>query len=162
MIRNASGLVRGLLAISWLLGASIVHGEQYSVSLTRQERNLYKVEGQEVLVLTSHCYVDARNTKAVLSDDKVRFVDAGETCPVKMILADARMLSGEYDVRVTDVGDDMYATSRGTHIRTWFCNVYARGEEAVLKVQAFNSELSFVRSRHVCTVKGVYERIRLR
>ena len=80
-----------------LLAASLVHAEYYTVTVTRIEQDLYKVEYQSpsIYIVTRYCYEYVYHEEAVLkyeqySYDNTLFFDSGGSCEVDEVLVGGR------------------------------------------------------------------------
>jgi hypothetical protein len=135
--------------------------ERYSVSLTRKDSNLYKVDGQNIWVQTRYCYTYAYSEDAALSPYEVVFLESGDKCDVKQVLGDAGPSSGTYEVSVTRESDNLYSTLEGIFIKTSMCYHYGYGDEAILKLTGLGGTLIFVNANDRCPVEQVLTKLRL-
>ena len=76
-----------------LLAVSVVHAEYYTVTVTRIEQDLYKVEYQSpsIYVVTRYCYEYAYHEEAVLKYEQYSYsntlvFDSGGSCEVDEVL----------------------------------------------------------------------------
>jgi hypothetical protein len=53
----------------------------YDVS--RLDDDVYEVQGQNLIVVTLYCYVYATYETAVITDDRIIFIDSNDECDVK-------------------------------------------------------------------------------
>ena len=79
-----------------LLAAAVVHAEYYTVTVTRIEQDLYKVEYRSptVYIVTRYCYEYAYHEEAVLKYERFSYsnrlvFDSGGSCEVDEILVGA-------------------------------------------------------------------------
>lgn len=141
--------------------AAPASAQRASVTLTRKQKNLYKVDGQPFWIRTRYCYEYGYGEDAALSDYEVLFIDSGAKCDVRDILKETVVRTGTYRVNATQEEDDLYSTFDGVFIRTSMCLQLAVGEEAILKVDGYNSALVFPSGGTRCAVENLYSKVRL-
>jgi hypothetical protein len=65
---------------------AVLAADRYKVSLTRKDRNLYKVDGTAIWIQTRYCYVYGYGEQAALSASEIVFFDQGTRCDVRRVL----------------------------------------------------------------------------
>ena len=151
-----------LAAVVLSLSASAVSQSKYSVSITRKDSNLYKVDNKEIWVQTRYCYEYAYYEDAVLSSSQIVFVDNETTCDVKRVLQEAKINSGSYELSVTHEDDELYSTLDGFYIRTSMCLELGISEDALLRVNSYGGgTLVFLDNGRKCDVESVLRPMQL-
>jgi len=73
-----------------LIGAVALEAEVYKATVTREESNLYRVDGShpEIYVKTRYCYEYAYSERALIDTDdmELTFLDSNTTCTIDKIL----------------------------------------------------------------------------
>ena len=95
--RRRTGRLALCLGLGLLFLAGLVHAEYYTVTVTRVEQDLYKVEYESptTYVVTRYCYEYVYHEEAVLKyeptsyDNKLVF-DSGGSCEVDEILVGSK------------------------------------------------------------------------
>lgn len=150
------------LALPAAATSDAVARDRYEVSLTRKDRNLYKVDGQPYWVQTRYCYVYAYGEEAALNDYEVVFFDSEEKCDVKRILREASVSPGTYRVSLTHEDDDFYSTLDDMFIKTSMCLSLTVGGEAILRLNGYGGgTVFFLDEDESCDVEAVFSRVRL-
>ena len=71
-----------LLLISLLFLSPNVYGEKYSINVTKEADNLYRIDGSNIYIKTSMCYEMAYSEKAILNNkgygDELIFPDQSD------------------------------------------------------------------------------------
>lgn len=136
--------------------------DNYAISVTRDDSNLYHVVGKDILIRTRACYEYAIADDAVLAmrgpAGTLVFLDDKESCDVEGVYASANEAAGKYSVSVSQDDDDWYAID-GTrlHVRTSMCLNLALGSDALLKLDGPGTgTLYFLDDNDHCDVEGVY------
>jgi hypothetical protein len=135
--------------------------ETYSVNVTRKDSNLYKVDGKRVWVNTRYCYHYGYSDEAVLTPDRIVFVNAGEKCDVRQVYSETSLSAGTYKVTVTQESGNVYSTYDGVTILTSMCLNLAIGEQAALRMAAYGGKLIFLNSGDSCEVEAVLSPVQL-
>lgn len=146
---------------------SVAAGAQsYDVSVTRKDRNVYKVDGKQLLVRTKYCYVYAYSEEAVLrmrgrTGDLI-FIDSRDKCDVEAVYSGSDQQAGKYSVTVSCDDDDWYSVMGGAlFIKTSMCLNLALGEEAFLSLGLGGVGRLVFETGDSCTVEGLYQRMKL-
>lgn len=153
---------RTLLATLMLLAAGAPLAGEYRVSVTREDRNLYRVDGEGLIIRTRYCYEYVYSEAAFLRTSygtgKLTFLDAEATCDVEGVYAEANLDGGSYRVDLTREDDDWYRVDLGdTYVQTSMCLQLALGEDALLEISAAGQgKAYFLDSEDSCTVEAVY------
>lgn len=159
-----SRLAIAFTMLLWVCGSSLA--ATYEVSVTRKSKNLYKVDGKNVLVQTRYCYVYAYSEESIFKwegyDGKLIFIDSKDSCEVKAVYGASSQKPGKYSVTVSRQDDDWYEVSgSGTFIRTSSCLSLALGEEAILSLSSAGyGQLTF-EDGDSCIVEGLFTKLRL-
>jgi hypothetical protein len=155
-----------VLPILFSVQALVVNAETYEVNLTRKARNLYKVDGKEIILQTRYCYVYAYSEEAILKTSgyggEVVFFESKDRCDIRAAYRASKQKAGKYVVRVTHEEDDWYEVS-GTdlYIKTSGCLSITLGDDAYLTIS--DSGLGRLRfdDGNDCMVEAIYTKIRL-
>ena len=155
-----------LIALLIGLQANPAKAENYDVHVTRSSRNLYKVDGQDVIIQTRFCYVYAYSEEAILkasgSGGDLIFFDSKDKCNVKAAFGQTKLKPGKYVVAVSQEEDDWYRIDgTDSYIHTFGCLSLALGEEAYLAMTDSGYGSLHFRDRENCTVQGIYTKIQL-
>ena len=139
--------------------------DNYEVSVTRKGSNLYKVDGEDVLIHTRYCYQYSYSEEAFLrmsgTSGEIVFLDAGGKCDVKAVFGLIDQAAGKFSVNVTREDDDWYSIlGQDLFVKTSSCFEFAYGEEAVLSIVG-GSYGSLHVGNSKCTVEGIYSKLRL-
>lgn len=157
-------LLLSALALALItLGVTIVAAsDRYQVSLTRKDRNLYKVDGQPFWIQTRYCYVYGYGEDAVLSQYEVVFLSDAEKCDVKRVLKEMQPSAGTYKVSLSREDDNLYSTMDGLFVRTSMCLSLALVEDAVLRLNGYGGgRVIFLDDNDRCDVEGIFSQARL-
>ena len=157
-----------LAALAALLGflAAPALAENYEIILTRKGSNVYKIDGQDIIIQTRYCYVYAYSEEAIFKTSgyggEVIFFESKDKCDVKAVFGVSKQAPGKYVVTVSHEDDDWYEVfGTNSYIKTSSCLSLALGEEAYLTI----SPSGFGRLRFEdgddCMVEAVYTKLRL-
>lgn len=154
------------LAVLLCLSAGTVRAENYEVSLTRKSKNLYQVDGKDIIVQTRYCYVYGYSEDALLKSagygGEVIFFGSRDKCDVKAVFGAAKQKPGKYTVRVSHEEDDWYEVfGTSTFIRTSGCLSLVLGQEALLMLTSSNYGQLRFENGNDCIVEGIYSKLRL-
>lgn len=113
--------------------------ENYEVSLTRKGRNVYKVDGKDIIIQTRYCYIYAYSEEALFKTSgysgEVIFFDSKDKCDVKAVFGVSKQKPGKYVVTVSHEDDNWYQIfGTSSYIKTSSCLSLALGEEAYLTI----------------------------
>lgn len=158
-----------LFAVLIVIGTadSASAASSYQLTVTRKEKNLYKVTGKDLFIVTKYCYEYVYYADAILRTSGVAseliFVDQHSSCMVKAVYGPAEIKPGRYSVTISHEDDDWYeVVGKGMFIRTSMCLSLALADEAILTTNAFGGgELLFVEDEDECSVEGVYTPVEL-
>lgn len=150
---------------AFLLPLSAI-AETYELSVTRKGKNLYKVDGKNVLIHTRYCYEYTYGSDALLRMDgyggKLHFLDEDESCDVKAVYGRSEPKAGKYRVTINHDGDDWYEIGSDLYVQTSLCLELALAEDGILEIRPGGfGKLHFLDSEDSCTVEGVFEKLRL-
>lgn len=140
--------------------------ESYEVSLTRKGSNVYKVDGQDIIIQTRYCYVYAYSEEAIFKSSgyggEVIFFDSKDKCDVRTVFGVANQKPGKYVVTVSREDDDWYEVfGTNSYIKTSSCLSLALGEDAYLTIAPSGFGSLRFEDGDDCMVEGVYTKIRL-
>lgn len=140
--------------------------ENYDVNLTRKGRNVYKVDGKDIIIQTRYCYVYAYSEEAIVKTSgyggEVIFFESKDKCDLKAVYGVSEQPPGNYLVTVSREDDDWFEVfGTNTYIKTSGCLSLALGEEAYLTI--VNSGFGRLRFKdgNDCIVEGVYTKLQL-
>lgn len=151
-----------LVTLGLLISHPSYAQSKYSVSVTRKESNLYKIDNKEIWVQTRYCYQYVYYEDAILTANKIIFLDKGATCDVKRVLEELTIESGSYELSVTHEENDLYSTLDGFYIQTSMCLELALSEEALLRINPYGSgSIVFLDNGRKCDVERVLRPMRL-
>jgi hypothetical protein len=144
---------------------STAYAQNYQVSVTRKDANLYKVDGQQIYIRTNYCYEyaygDAAILEAIGGAGDLKFLESKDECPVKAILGMSQQVPGKYQVEVTQEGDDWYEIfGQNLFVHTSGCFSMAMNENAILDLYTSTAG-SLEIDGDECTVDGIYAKLRL-
>jgi len=155
------------IALTMLLGMSgSSFAATYEVNVTRKAKNLYKVDGKNVLIQTRYCYVYAYSEESIFKwegyDGKLIFIESKESCDVKAAYGALNQKAGKYSVTVSRQYDDWYEVfGTSTFIKTSSCLSLALGEEAFLSLNAGGYGQLIFKDGDSCVVEGLFTKLRL-
>jgi hypothetical protein len=140
--------------------------ENYEVNLTRKGSNVYKIDGNDIIIQTRYCYVYAYSEEVIFKTSgyggEVIFFDSKDKCDVKAVYGVSKQKPGKYVVTVSRENDDWFEVfGTSSYIKTSSCLSLALGEEAYLTIA--NSGFGRLRFKdgNDCMVEAVYTRLRL-
>ena len=153
-----------VLAIISCAGATFA--ENYEISVTRKDPNLYKIDTMDIYVQTKYCYEYVYYEDSILRmSDKVGeiiFLDANGSCDVAGVYGDAEVDSGRYDVTVTRKEDNWYEIfGIDMFIRTSICLELSIMNDATLSLSPGGIGTLYFSGGRNCMVEGVYEQLSL-
>jgi len=158
-------LLAALAALPGLLAAPAL-AENYEINLTRKGSNVYKIDGQDIIIQTRYCYVYAYSEEAIFKTSgyggEVIFFDSKDKCDVKAVFGVSKQKPGKYVVTVSHEDNDWYEVfGTSSYIKTSSCLSLALGEEAYLTIA--NSGFGRLRFKdgNDCMVEAVYTKLRL-
>jgi hypothetical protein len=86
--RNSTVAMIALVVV--VVGAQALSAEAYKVTVTREEANLYRVDGSspKTYIKTKYCYEYAYSERAIVDTDdmEITFLDSNTTCTIDKIL----------------------------------------------------------------------------
>jgi hypothetical protein len=152
------------VVVLMLSGAALA--ETYEVSVTRKDRNLYRVDGKPLLIQTKYCYEYAYSEVAFLKwqgyGGKLIFVDSEASCDVKAVFQKTTPEAGKYAISVRRESDDWYQVDGGTmYLKTSMCLSLALGEDAYLNLESDGSGRLVFENGGRCSVEAIYIKARL-
>lgn len=150
---------------AFLLPLSAIAGN-YELSVTRKGKNLYKVDGKNVLIHTRYCYEYTYGSDALLRMDgrtgKLHFLEEDESCDVKAVYGRSEPKAGKFQVTINHEDDDWYEIAPDVFVQTSLCLELALGEDGILEIRPGGfGKLHFLDSENSCTVEGVFEKLSL-
>ena len=148
------------------LQAAPALAENYEVNLTRKGRNVYKIDGKDIIIQTRYCYVYAYSEEAIFKASgyggELIFFDSKDKCDVKAVFGLSKQKPGKYVVTVSREDDDWYEVlGTNSYIKTSTCLSLALGEEAYLTISASGFGQLRFEDGDDCMVEGVYTKLRL-
>ena len=156
-----------LAALAALLGlqAAPALAENYEVNLTRKGRNIYKIDGMDIIIQTRYCYVYAYSEEAILKTSgyggQVIFLDSKDKCDVKAVFGRSKQTPGKYNLTVSREDDDWYeVTGTSSYIKTSYCLQLALVEEAQLTIASSGFGRMRFENGYDCMVEGIYTKLR--
>jgi len=132
----------------------------YNINVTRNESNIYKIDGTNIEIHTQYCYEYTYREQAFLKMNgytgRIIFLDAEQTCDVEGVYSRVNQTSGKYRVTVSRENDDWYeVVGQELYIKTDMCLSLALGEEAILSLNSYGMGKMFI-GRDECIVQGIY------
>lgn len=101
-----------LMALILLMSCQLAHADNYELSVTRKGRNVYKVDGKDIIIQTRYCYVYAHSEETILKSNEyggeLIFIDSKDKCDIKAFYGSAKNNPGKYVVTVSRESDDWY------------------------------------------------------
>jgi hypothetical protein len=160
MVKN---IVVAILAVSL---ATVASAATYEISVTRKGRNVYKVDGKDIIIHTRYCYAYAYSADSLLRSagygGELVFLDESEKCDVKGVFGLANVKSGTYEITVSQEDDDWYEViGLDLYIQTSLCMELAMGTSAVLSIRGNNIGRLIFERGSTCSVEGIYSKRRL-
>ena len=155
-----------IMATTLLLShITVANAGNYEVSLTRKSSNVYKVDGQDIIIQTRYCYVYAYSEEAIFKSSgyggEVFFFGSKDKCDVKAVFGAAHHKPGKYAVTVSREEDDWYEIfGANAYIKTSSCLSLTLGEEAILNLVNYGVGTLRFRNGFDCMVEGVYTKLR--
>ncbi len=154
-----------ILFLLLLIFPSFIGAENYKISVTRKDSNLYKIDGKEMYIKTRYCYEYAYSENAFLkmsgSYGEIIFANSGEKYDVEAVYAAINQSSGEYSVTVTRRDNNWYEIwGKEIYIKTRGCLSLALGKEAVLSISSSGYGTLYI-DGYKCSIEGLYSKVRL-
>lgn len=154
-----------MLSALMTLQAGPILAENYEVSLTRKDSNVYNIDGKDIIIQTRYCYVYAYSEEAIFKTSgyggELIFLDSKEKCDVKAVFGLSKQKPGKYVVTVSREDDDWYEVlGTDLYIKTSACLSLALGEEAYLTMSASGFGQLRFKYGGDCMVEGVYTKLR--
>ncbi|MDL2328764.1 hypothetical protein LJC71_03305 [Desulfosarcina sp. OttesenSCG-928-A07] len=157
-----------IMIVALLLSyATAANAQYYEFDLTRKGNNIYKADGQDIIIHTQYCFVYAESEEAILKPSDsgdggdVFFFESKDKCDVKAVFGPAKQEPGTHMVTVTKEASDWYeAPEIGSYIKTLNCSSTALGEAAFLILEDSGSGRLQFKSGNNCMVEGVYTKVR--
>lgn len=142
-----------------------VFANDYRVNVTKEDGDMYKVAGEDVVINTRYCYEYVYSEDSLLKmrgySSELIFIDSDSRCDVKAVYESVAQTAGNYSVSVSQEDDNWYEIwGQNLYIRTSFCLSLALGEDAVLSLQSGGFGTLYIR-REECPVEGVYSKMRM-
>lgn len=139
--------------------------ENYQVTVTRKDSNVYKVTGADIFIITRYCYEYVYSEDSILKIDggegKIIFIDKGSSCDVKGVYEKTTQAIGTYLVTVSREADNWYEISwSDLYVKTTLCLDLSLGSESILKINVFGSGTIIFDDNNTCDIEGIYSRIR--
>ena len=158
-------LLAALAALPGLL-AALALAENYEINLTRKGSNVYKIDGQDIIIQTRYCYVYAYSEEAIFKTSgyggEVIFFESKDKCDVKAVFGVSKQAPGKYVVTVSHEDDDWYEVfGTNSYIKTSSCLSLALGEEAYLTISPSDFGRLRFEDGDDCIVEAVYTKLRL-
>jgi len=158
-------LLAALAALPGLLAAPAL-AENYEINLTRKGSNVYKIDGQDIIIQTRYCYVYAYSEEAIFKTSgyggEVIFFESKDKCDVKAVFGVSKQAPGKYVVTVSHEDDDWYEVfGTNSYIKTSSCLSLALGEEAYLTISPSDFGRLRFEDGDDCIVEAVYTKLRL-
>lgn len=154
----------GALALA-LSGAALA--ATHEVNVTRQGKNVYRINGKNALIQTRHCFAYARIEDAILRTDgygtaELIFPQSKDKCDVKAVFGKSDQSPGTFKVHISHEADDWYEVQEtGGYLKTFMCLELSYSEQAVLVVNAGGmGQLTFSGGRS-CQVEAFYSKVRI-
>jgi len=159
-------LLLSTIAAMMALQVGPVLAENYAVSLTRKGSNVYKIDGDDLIIQTRYCYVYAYSEEAIFKTSgygsELIFLDSKDKCDVKAVFGASKQNPGKYAVTVSRDDDDWYEVfGSNSYLKTSSCLSLALGEEAYLTISASGFGQLRFQDGNDCMVEGVYTKLRL-
>ena len=158
-------LLAAIAAMMSLLVAP-AQAENYEVNLTRKGSNVYKIDGNVIIIQTRYCYVYAYSEEAIFKTSgyggEVIFFDSKDKCDVKAVFGVSKQKPGKFVVTVSHEDDDWYEVfGTNSYIKTSSCLSLALGEEAYLTIAPSGFGRLRFKDGGDCMVEAVYTKLRL-
>lgn len=161
-----NSLAAASVALLVSLQAAPALAENYEVNLTRKGSNVYKVDGNDIIIQTRYCYVYAYSEEAIFKSSgyggEVIFFDSKDKCDVKAVFGVSKQKPGKYVVTVSREDDDWFEVfGTSSYIKTSSCLSLALGEEAYLTIASSGFGRLRFKDGNDCMVEAVYFKLRL-
>jgi hypothetical protein len=155
-----------VLFLILFLVSQFISADDYRISVSREDANLYKVIGEDILILTQYCYEYVYYEDALLRmngySGEIVFLNSGNKCNVKAVYGPADIRPGTYEIQLNRESDNWYMVC-GTKlfIKTGFCMSFGFMEDALLKISFGGMGEILFSDGSECNVEGVYTRLKL-
>lgn len=149
-----------------LLLSSFALADTYSVTVNREDSNIYQIATKEIYIHTNYCYEFVYYEDATLDmwgrTGELTFEKSNQTCSVSGVYADVGGNSGSYSVTVTRKDTNWYEIfGKDLYIKTNLCLSLAIMQEATLDLNASGTGMLYLGRNQSCMVKGVFSRLSL-
>ena len=143
-----------------------VCAENYDVYVTKKESNVYKVDNDDVIILTRFCYVNAYSGKGLLKSTgysgEIVFTDSQEKCFVKGVYGRSNSFHGNYEVQINRETDDWYAiVGKDNYIKTSKCLKMIPNQLSTITLNADGWGNLIFGDGKGCIVEGIYTQLLL-
>jgi hypothetical protein len=164
-MQEASMKSKIIILILCLLVSLSAEADNYEVSVTRKGSNIYKVDGENLLVQTRYCYEYVYYEESFLKmngySGEIIFTESASKCDVKAVFGLSEQDAGRYSVTINHDDDDWYEVwGQDVYIKTSLCLSLALGEEAVLTLSEGGFGTLYVGDDE-CMVEGLYSKLTL-
>jgi hypothetical protein len=149
------------------LAVGVGYADNYEVSVTRKESNLYKIDTMNIYIQTRFCYeyVYFQDAVLMMSGRTGELVFSGRSrarCDVVGVYGDADLDSGNYAVTVSRKEGNWYEVfGTDIFILTSLCLELALMDNATLRMSFGGRGTLVFSNNRSCTVEGVYSGLRL-
>ena len=134
--------------------------DDYDVNVTREDSDLYKLTGEDVIIVTQFCfefvyYADSLLRMSGQSGDI--FFDNGSSCRVRGAYGATDLDAGNYSVQVSRESTNWYSIY-GTdfYLQTRLCLELALADDSVLQVGGMGVGTLLFSDGSTCDVQKVY------
>ena len=154
-----------VLLLPFMMYAIMPLADNYEISVTRKGRNIYKVDGRNIIIQTRYCYEYVYSENAFLRmngySGEMIFLNSGGKCDVAGVYGQIDPSSGKYLVTIYRVDDDWYEVlGKDIYIKTTGCLSLPVGEDAVLTISQGGYGTLHTGGQQ-CMVEGLYSKIYL-
>ena len=139
---------------------SVAAGGQI-ITVTRKDKNVYKIDGTDTFAVTKHCHEYVYGETAYLKPFELMFLDSDSKCDLKGLYVRSQEEPGKYDVTLSNdpIGEWFEIHEIDGYVRAIACTEIAVMNRAVLTIRpGGHGSLYFPDSDRRCTVEGVYGR----
>lgn len=136
------------------------------MNLTRKGSNVYKIDGEDIIIQTRYCYVYAYSEEAFFKTSgfggEIFFFDSKDKCDVKAVFGPSKQEPGKYVVTISREDDDWYEVfGTSSYVKTSSCLSLALAEESHLTISPSGLGRLRFEDGDDCLVEGVYTKLRL-
>ena len=147
--------------LAMLALAAPSYADEYRVSVTRDDTNLYRITGKDILIQTWGCFEFAFGEDALLRmsgrSGSIVFLDQGQKCQVSAVYGKTRVPAGTYSVTLSRESQDWYSVlGMEMRIKTLACYEYWFAESLTLKVDSDGSAILYKKDGGYEFVEGFY------